>query len=83
MSFSFPVANAGVNGGSLVACAGMSGGGISVGGISGGGMSGGGHMSGGGMISGCFVVRVADSSVERECLVVLISRSRPLALEGC
>ena len=73
-----PVANAGGNGGSLAACAGMSGGGIS-----GGGMSGGGHMSGGGMISGCFVVRVADSSVEWECLVVLISRSRPLALEGC
>ena len=56
---------------------------MSGGGISGGGMSGGGHMSGGGMISGCFVVRVADSSVEWECLVVLISRSRPLALEGC
>ena len=50
--------------------------------MSGGGISGGG-MSGGGMISGCFVVLVADSSVERECLVVLISRSRPLALEGC
>ena len=73
-----PVANAGGNGGSLAACAGLSGGGISGGGMSGGCMS-----SGGLLVLAADFSLTSSFSVERECLVVLISRSRPSALEWC